>query len=179
MQCMESSSYTIGELAKKTGVSPRTVRYYIRQGLLPSPGAYGPGAHYGQAHLDRLRLIKDLQRNHLPLSEIRRRLEPLSDAEMRALIEEPPPAVAESAVDYVRTALAEERLSAPPALRARSLSPAYRTPRDRGPDRSQWEHFALMPDVELHVRRPLGYWENGIVNRILESAREILEEEKR
>ena len=27
----------IGEIAKKSGVPPSTIRYYVRQGLLPEP----------------------------------------------------------------------------------------------------------------------------------------------
>ena len=63
------------ELADRAGVSIRTVRYYIQQGLLPRPEARGPGAHYKEEHLDRLLLIKRLQKEHLPLAEIRRSIE--------------------------------------------------------------------------------------------------------
>ena len=37
-------------------------------------GQVGPGAHYTDGHLARLRLIRRLQREHLPLAEIRTRL---------------------------------------------------------------------------------------------------------
>ena len=33
----EEFSYTIGELAEAAGVTPRTVRYYTAEGLLPAP----------------------------------------------------------------------------------------------------------------------------------------------
>ncbi|MGQ0714872.1 MAG: MerR family transcriptional regulator [Gemmatimonadaceae bacterium] len=32
------------------------MRYYIQQGLLPAPESRGPGAHYHEGHLARLRL---------------------------------------------------------------------------------------------------------------------------
>ena len=48
----------LAELADQAGVSIRTVRYYIQAGLLPRPEARGPGAHYTDEHLERLRLIK-------------------------------------------------------------------------------------------------------------------------
>ena len=59
------SDYSLSELAKLADVSPRTVRYYIAQGLLPSPVQQGPNTRYTDAHLDRLRLIRRLQAAHL------------------------------------------------------------------------------------------------------------------
>ena len=75
--------YSLTELANLAGVSVRTVRYYQSQGLLSSSGTSGPGAKYGEAHLDRLRLIRRLQREHLPLAEIRRQLDEMDDADYR------------------------------------------------------------------------------------------------
>ena len=65
-------TYDLQELCTEAGVTPRTVRYYIQQGLLQEPEARGPGAHYTEEHLDRLLLIKRLQKEHLPLAEIRK-----------------------------------------------------------------------------------------------------------
>src|SRR3954454_2529927 len=79
-------TYSVNELADDAGVTRRTVHYYISQGLLPAAGGEGRGARYGKAHLDRLRLIRELQREHLPLAEIRQRLERLSDAQVADLI---------------------------------------------------------------------------------------------
>ena len=68
------NQYSLQDLADLADVTPRTIRYYVAQGLLPSPGRVGPGAHYTDGHLARLRLIRRLQREHLPLAEIRARL---------------------------------------------------------------------------------------------------------
>ncbi len=68
------NEYTLQDLADLAEVTPRTIRYYVAQGLLPSPDRVGPGALYGPGHLARLRLIRRLQREHLPLAEIRSRL---------------------------------------------------------------------------------------------------------
>ena len=43
--------------------------------------------------------------------------------------------------------------------------------------RSQWEHFSLAPDVELHVRRPVSREDNRRIERLLEAAREIFNED--
>src|SRR3712207_6391650 len=105
-------SFDLNELSEAAGVTPRTVRYYVQQGLLPSPGTRGPGTRYERAHLDRLQLIRRLQRQHLPLAEIRRRLEALGDDGVREALAtsvdqaEPPPG--SSALDYVRDLLSRQ-----------------------------------------------------------------------
>lgn len=83
---MPDDPYTLADLARLADVTPRTVRYYVAQGLLPSPEAAGPSTRYGEGHLARLRLIRRLQRDHLPLAEIRLRLERLGDDEVVAAV---------------------------------------------------------------------------------------------
>ncbi|HET6578981.1 MAG TPA: MerR family transcriptional regulator [Gemmatimonadales bacterium] len=166
----EPEGFGLGELSARAGVTPRTVRYYIQQGLLRSPGTPGPGARYDQGHLDRLKLIRRLQREHLPLSEIRRRLESLADAEVHRLLQQPEPPVRSSAVDYVRGVLRE-----PPALFTAAMAASPEPP--PGADRSQWDRLTLAPDLELHVRRPLSRAQNRIVEKLLAYARRLLEED--
>lgn len=49
----------IGELARSTGVSVATVKYYTREGLLPSGERTSPNqVSYSEAHAHRLRLIR-------------------------------------------------------------------------------------------------------------------------
>ena len=99
--------YSLTELADLAGVTPRTVRYYLSSGLLPGVGPSGPGSKYGEEHLRRLRLIRRLQRDHLPLAEIRRRLDELDDDAIRGLAEaEDAPPPPDTALDYVRSVLA-------------------------------------------------------------------------
>lgn len=81
---MPDDPYSLSDLARLADVTPRTVRYYIAQGLLPSPEAAGSATRYGEGHLARLRLIKRLQRDHLPLAEIRTRLGRMGDDEVLA-----------------------------------------------------------------------------------------------
>lgn len=166
--------YGLAELSERARVTPRTVRYYIQQGLLRAPGATGPGAKYGEGHLDRLRLIRRLQQTHLPLAEIRRRLEALSDSEVRQVLEVEPEGTsartADSAADYARAVLSAR--AAPPAT---ALSAAIPSP--PAADRSQWERISLTADLELHVRRPLSRGHNKLVERLLAYARRLLEED--
>jgi len=76
---MADDRYTLAQLARLADVTPRTVRYYVHQGLLPAPDPAGPATRYGDRHLMRLRLIRRLQRDHLPLAAIRGRLEQMED----------------------------------------------------------------------------------------------------
>jgi len=101
-------TYSVNELADEAGVTRRTVHYYIAQGLLPSSGSEGRGSRYGRGHLERLLLIRELQREHLPLAEIRRRLQTLSDQQVSDLLTvgehlAPPRS---SAYDYIQSVLA-------------------------------------------------------------------------
>jgi DNA-binding transcriptional MerR regulator len=98
----EQPRYSLSELTDEAGVSVRTVRYYIAEGLLPPPVTAGPRSFYTQAHLDRLRLIDRLKASYLPLKEIRRRLTALDDEEIQRLVEAaaetpPPSAIQEAA----------------------------------------------------------------------------------
>ena len=52
---------SIGELADAAGISRRAVRFYVERDLLPAPSGLGRGRHYDQTHLDRLKMIQELQ----------------------------------------------------------------------------------------------------------------------
>ena len=65
------------DLEKASGVGRETIRYYIREGLLPEPDrASRNSAFYSEDHVQRLRAIKRLQEERfLPLAVIRTLLE--------------------------------------------------------------------------------------------------------
>jgi DNA-binding transcriptional MerR regulator len=83
------NKYLISDLADLAGVSPRTIRYYTEEGLLPQPEVDGKYAYYTQAHLSRLNLIKLLKDNYLPLKEIRQVLLGMTDKEIEAKVGDP------------------------------------------------------------------------------------------
>lgn len=53
--------YTIHELVELTGISARTMHYYVKEGLIPRPIRTGGRARYTDAHLSRLLLIREYQ----------------------------------------------------------------------------------------------------------------------
>jgi DNA-binding transcriptional MerR regulator len=65
----------LDDLAKRAGISPRTVRYYLQRGLLPAPEFRGPDTTYDESHLLRLRAIRRLQDAYWPLPTIASLLE--------------------------------------------------------------------------------------------------------
>lgn len=73
-------------LEAQTGLTARTIRFYISQGLLPPAYGRGPTATYDESHLLRLRAINELKAKHLRLDEIKGRLADLSDDELATLV---------------------------------------------------------------------------------------------
>lgn len=78
--------FSIEDLAKRSGVSVRTVRYYMQQGLVPSPDTSGKYASYSQDHLDHLLMVQRLKRLHLPLKEIRHLIASISREDMSQML---------------------------------------------------------------------------------------------
>jgi DNA-binding transcriptional MerR regulator len=66
---------TVDELAAAAGVTTRTVRFYATRGLLPPPLLRGRTGLYGEAHLARLQLVRDLQAKGFTLQAVERFLE--------------------------------------------------------------------------------------------------------
>ena len=73
---------TLEALCEAAGVTVRTVRYYISEGLLPPPEGHGVQARYTRQHLDRLHVIASLKEQYLPLREIRRSLDAMTPREI-------------------------------------------------------------------------------------------------
>lgn len=178
----------LAELCDRAGVTQRTVRYYIQQGLLPNPGAGREARKYGPEYLHRLRLIRQLQREHLPLAEIRQRLEGLSEVAIAASVSPSANPAAGSALDYLDAVLGRRSAPAsaaaataasiaPPATGASHSASAAGTPQPWPRERSQWDRLTLHDDVELHIRRPATRDRNRRIERLLEAARRILHDD--
>lgn len=187
---MSPDSYDLLELCDLADITPRTVRYYIQQGLLPSPDSKGRGSRYDPTHLERIQLIKRLQGKHLPLAEIRTQLAELSDASVAALVAQPTfPEKSGSALAYVQEVLANSKTRlalggagaaapavAPPPPPAPSPAAPAESPSAPSPasqPRSTWDRIPLTADIEVHVRRPLSRVHNKLLDRLLEHARNL------
>ena len=190
--------YTVKELADRGGVTPRTIYYYVSEGLLPPPERGGPATTYRDEHLARLRLIRRLKEEYLPLAEIRRRLAGLSAAEVEALLDAPPAAPpTESAREYLarvlgpadaRRAPLKDHVSMgpipPPAAPSPSLGRAHGVRPHVGAgeaaevtpvEQDDWRRVRIGPDVELHVRRDAPPAVRKNLQRMVEAIRRVLE----
>lgn len=178
--------YAIGELADLAGVTPRTIRYYVSIGLLPSPEQAGPRTRYTDGHLKRLRLIRHLQRQHLPLGEIGARLQGLDDESVEGALDADVMAPADSALEYIE----QLRGGGPPGLmELKEIEPeAYRAPARSFPEmrppepkaqmdtRTRWERVPLSENVELHIRQPGDRRKHKQIERLIQLGREMLQE---
>ena len=76
--------YSIDELSAETGVTPRTIRYYITEGMIPPAHGRGASATYDRRHLLKLKLIVELKDRFKPLETIKRELAGLSTDDLEA-----------------------------------------------------------------------------------------------
>jgi DNA-binding transcriptional MerR regulator len=63
---------TVEQLAHATGMSVRNIRNHQSRGLLPPPEVRARTGYYGQEHVDRLRLIQQMQSEGFNLGAIQR-----------------------------------------------------------------------------------------------------------
>jgi Ca-activated chloride channel family protein len=187
----EAVRMNIRELAERTGLSVRTIRYYLAQGLIPSPGARGKSATYGEEHILRLRLVQRLVDQYVPLTEIKARLARLSLDEVRALLQEAEQRQArleqaaqdDSSGEYVSMLLREERpiwrsaeafsLADEQELRLAPFSARQRRLMARpsgGVSGERWQRWQLAPGVELHVSDQAMATFHALVERLLQVA---------
>ena len=70
---LQEERMTIGELAKRTGVSTQTIHYYLKEGLLPRPVKTSKTwAYYTNDHVERINMIKSLKKRYFfPLRVIK------------------------------------------------------------------------------------------------------------
>lgn len=130
----------ISELARRAGVPRATVQFYVRDGLLPAPRKTARTmAYYDPACIDRIRLIKELQRRFLPLSLIRR------------LVDSPDGPTASSARMLASIAEVNQTIRAALEPCEKSL-PRERVPEDTGVDAdavARLEHIGLVQAREV------------------------------
>jgi DNA-binding transcriptional MerR regulator len=78
--------YRIEQLARTAGVAVDTIRFYQGKGLLDAPRREGRVTYYGDAHVERLKRIKELQQQGFTLTVIQRFLAGELEASDEALV---------------------------------------------------------------------------------------------
>jgi DNA-binding transcriptional MerR regulator len=183
---MTAEEYLIGELANKTGVSVRTIRFYISEGLLPSPETRGRYTVYDEEYINRIELIKRLKEAFLPIKEIRVMLETKSKVEIDEFLShyEDTRSPEHSALDYIAGIMETKPVyserppniqfqSPPTELRTnRSAMPAARPIADIEGD-DNWKRFKIISGFELHITEKIFEQYKREINQLIEKARTI------
>ncbi|AKU98360.1 Transcriptional regulator, MerR family [Labilithrix luteola] len=135
--------WLISELATLVGVTPRTIRYYLQKGLLPSPTFYGTATRYQRPALLRALSIRHMQRDeHLSLDAIKTRLAHMAAEEIESY------ALAKLTSGPAATALGVER----PAM-ARTVATTFAEPETPPSYASvKWDVVQLLPGLSLLVK---------------------------
>lgn len=195
------SNYSISDLEKHTGLTRRTIHYYTKEKLIPSPDGMGGGAKYSEEHLLRLQLIKEMQKSHLKLSGIREALDAMSLAEMNQLYEKAQKGKIRSwdldsienwLVDYNQIDI-DDKISINPKIeqdnRNYSLLNVSKGPNKKNksknasylkdlkrttvPDAS-WERFGILDGVEINVRSDIMKKYGSIVKDWIEYLKKLI-----
>ncbi len=157
---MTAEEFLIGELAQKTNVSVRTIRYYISQGLLPAPDTRGRYTVYDREYVERIKLIKRLKDAFLPIKEIRSMLETQTRAEIEEFLRLYAAQRNQSndALGYINNLLGHgvaepstpDRYRKPPMiLESKAPTPLPNKPVAR--PETTWKRVVLAPGIEVHI----------------------------
>ena len=136
---MTTARYAIGDLARLAGVSRRTVRYYVQEGLIPPPLGVGRGNHYGPEHLDRILSVKAMQEAGKTLGEIRD-----TRADERVALAAEPPAGVQPPVERALW----RRLTLAPGVELHVDSNVRLPPPGRLQELAAWCRLHLAPNKE-------------------------------
>lgn len=194
---------TLEDLAQRSGLSLRTLRYYMQEGLLPGPETRGKYARYSQQHLDRLELIRRMKNLHLPLQEIRQLIDNMTPEEMSRLrnyqdqvaaefgVQKPAmpakdqPARSSSALDYIHSIRdGRENLRAF-ALNKNAVMPVKEPdaglyqkamPAQAQPPAKQetWRRIQLADGIELNVRETDDQQQQQQLEQLIQSVKKLI-----
>lgn len=82
----DNGQMTIGELARRTGMTVRNIRAHQTRGLLPPPEVHGRTGYYNEDHVARIEMTREMQAEGLNLEAIRRVLE-TADGSTREVVD--------------------------------------------------------------------------------------------
>jgi len=195
---------TLEDLASQSGLTLRTLRFYMQEGLLPGPDTRGKYARYSQQHLERLELIRRMKDLRLPLQEIRQLIDNMTPEEMSQLrryqdeivqklninkyamdetreINEKP----SSALDYIHSIqVVQENVRAyqqakEPTPLANAIRPKIHKqiePATPQPSAGQetWRRIQLADGIELNVREIGDQHEQQQLEQLIQSVRKLI-----
>jgi DNA-binding transcriptional MerR regulator len=135
---------TIGELARRTGMTIRNIRAHQTRGLLPPPEVHGRTGYYNEDHVARIELTREMQAEGLNLEAIRRVLES-SEGSSREM------------VDFARAVRAPFEDETPEIFDQKELAAAWGVERFDAKLLRQTEKLGILrqlPDGKIEVISP-------------------------
>jgi DNA-binding transcriptional MerR regulator len=201
-KAMTAEELLIHELAERAGISVRTIRYYIDEGLLPQPSYQGKYSYYTLNYVDRLELIRRLKESYLPLREINEIMNSLTDDQVRKRLNELPASSPKfsleqkpsqptakpgaKALDYINQVMdtqTKHRMKGtsdqpqPTITKQREMASQINfNSSEPSPSKEEdeiWQRISLAPGVELNLRRPLDPVTENLVQQVINFARRI------
>lgn len=194
---------TLEDLATRSNLTLRTLRFYIQEGILPGPDTHGKNARYSHEHLDRLELIQRLKDLRLPLQEIKQILDnstpeeiskvrqyqdllqlttrrPRSNRSNKVAAAGTP----SDALDYIRSlelgrqnvrVLMESKVEFANSMPSpKELSDQkYLLADQTSPGEETWTRIALADGIELNIRTPIGKAERQKITKLIALARSL------
>ncbi len=194
---------TLEDLATRSNLTLRTLRFYIQEGILPGPDTHGKNARYSREHLDRLELIQRLKDLRLPLQEIKQILDNMTSEEiskvrhyqdlLQLTTRRPrsnksnkvaPAGTPSDALDYIRSlelgrqnvrVLMESKVDFLNSMPAPVILPdLINIPDDQSnPGEETWTRIALADGIELNIRTNLGKEERQKITKLIALARSM------
>jgi DNA-binding transcriptional MerR regulator len=149
---------TIGELARRTGMTIRNIRAHQTRGLLPPPEVHGRTGYYDEDHVARIELTREMQAEGLNLEAIRRVLDSTGGSHeivdfaraVRAPFEDETPEIFDEA--ELAAAWGIDRIDARLARRGERLGLLRELPGGKYEATSPRLHRAAVELIELGVR---------------------------
>jgi DNA-binding transcriptional MerR regulator len=171
MDISTGKEWTLKELAKETGVSERTIRFYISRKLVDQPLRAGRGAAYGEKHRDRVLAIRKLQAKGLMLAEIEHVLAAKGEPEARtsvSLLEGDDPTRGIGMLWFNRDGSVDENVAHAGSLESEARpAPAWPGPTPELPEPETWRSFVIAGDVVVMLRAGAAPWRSRRVTSAL------------
>jgi DNA-binding transcriptional MerR regulator len=194
---------TLEDLSTITGLTLRTLRFYMQEGILQGPDTRGKNARYSQKHLDQLEVIQRLKNLRVPLQEIRHLVNNITPQEITRLrkyqeklysnlnedktsyaLEPPTYKPGESALDYIRSLENKwnnyQTFSEPRINASRNYPPAPASsaipeniPYPQFKQQETWTKIIIEDGVELNIRQPKEFEEQEKLVKLVEYARDL------
>ena len=198
-----TKEFTLEDLSTISGLTLRTLRFYMQEGILQGPDTHGKNARYSQEHLDQLDVIQRLKNLHVPLQEIRHLLNNISPKDLTRLrkyqeklqpiikddkpvysIEPPTYKPGVNALGYIRSLEKKwnnyQIISEPRIDLSHSTPPAPAT--SAMPENTQylqfdnqetWSRIMIDDGIELNIRVPKEFEEQEKIVKLVEYARDL------